>query len=449
MRLPARKAVPVGSLPHSEETERAVLAAVLLMPAVLGTLSGRLEADDFYLERHMLIFEAMRQLQDAGEDIDLRTLQARLEHVGTFERVGGMAYLAGLDLSLPDLSRVDSYVDLVKERSTRRRLMYSLGRVLADCAEGQGVTAADALSRVERTVLELGAETARAGLVGLGKAYEAAVVQLEERADGSRLLGIPSGFPDWDRRSEGLVAGNLVIVAGRPGQGKTSFALNVAQHVAIREGRPVALFSMEMTLTELAERILAGEADVTMSDVRAGRLDEREWRRLYQVIRDTSSAPLYIDDSASLTVLEIAAAARRLKAEKGLALLVVDYLQLLDSPDRFDRDEQRVASYSRGLKRLAKELDITVMALSQLSRKPEARSNHRPLLSDLRESGAIEQDADQVCFLYRDEYYNPGEVDNKGLAELIIAKQRNGPTGTVELVFLADRTTFRCLQQER
>jgi replicative DNA helicase len=258
---------------------------------------------------------------------------------------------------------------------------------------------------------------------------------------------VPTGFIDFDRISHGLNRGNLIIVAGRPGMGKTSFALNIAQHVAIRERRAVGIFSLEMGQQELALRILCSEADISFSRLRAGRVSQKEWTRIIQTVRSNSESPLFIDDSANPTLLEVASKARRLKAEKGLALLVLDYLQLMQAGGRYENRNLEIAAISRGLKQLAKELDLPVIALSQLSRQPERRgSDHRPQLADLRESGSIEQDADLVAFIYRDEMYNPTE-ENKGLAELIIAKHRNGETGTVELVFLGDTTSFRNLDR--
>jgi replicative DNA helicase len=244
------------------------------------------------------------------------------------------------------------------------------------------------------------------------------------------------------------VKGNLIIIAGRPGMGKTSFAINVAQHVAIRESQPVGVFSLEMGKEELAQRILASESDLPFGNLRSGRLSENQWSRLYDTIRRTTEAPIFIDDSPNPTLMEISSKARRLKAEKGLSLLVVDYLQLMQAGGRYESRQLEIAAISRGMKQLAKELEIPVMALSQLSRQPERRAgDHRPQLADLRESGSIEQDADMVCFIYRDELYNKDEPDNKGLAELIVSKHRNGETGTVELVFLGENTSFRNLER--
>jgi replicative DNA helicase len=433
------------TLPHSEESERAVLGGVLLDPAILPTIAGRLRPEDFYLDRHQTLYKVMLELQDERVGIDLRTVQAKLEQQGQFDGVGGLAYLASLDLDLPDLGRIDTYAEIVKERSVRRRLIQASGQIIRDCLDG-GVEAQAALGRAEQAILSLGEEAVQRGFVSLAHVFHETLTELEERP-GSMLTGVPTGFIDFDRISHGLNRGNLIVIAGRPGMGKTSFALNIAQHVAIRERRAVGLFSLEMGQQELALRILCSEADVSFSRLRSNRLTQKEWSKIMQTVRANGESPLFIDDSPNPSLLEVASKARRLKAEKGLALLVLDYLQLMQAGGKYENRNLEIAAISRGLKQLAKELDIPVMALSQLSRQPERRgSDHRPQLADLRESGSIEQDADMVGFIYRDEVYNPGE-ENKGLAELIIAKHRNGETGTVELVFLGDTTSFRNLDR--
>ncbi len=430
------------SLPHSEESERAVLAGVLLDPRLLPAVSGRLLPTDFYFEKHQLLYQAMLDLQEDRTAIDLRTLQARLEQRGVLTAVGGVAYVAGLDVDLPDLGRIDAYAEIVKERSVRRRLIQASGEIIRDCLDG-GLEAQAALGRAEQAILGLGEEAIQRGFAPFAGIVDEILEQLEEHP-GTGIIGVPSGFLDFDRMTHGLNRGNLIIIAGRPGMGKTSFALNVAQHVAIREKRPVGIFSLEMSRQELALRILCSEADVAFSRLRAGNLPAALWSQVMKTAHSIAHAPLSIDDSPSPTLLEIGSRARRLKAEQGLDLLVVDYLQLMQAGGKYENRNLEVSAISRGLKQLAKELDVPVIALSQLSRQPERRgSDHRPQLADLRESGSIEQDADLVAFIYRDEVYNRDDPENQGLAELIIAKHRNGETGTVDMVFLGQTTSFK------
>jgi replicative DNA helicase len=430
---------PTKAMPFSEESERAVLAAVLLDPRLLPSVSGRLTAEDFYSERHRTIYAAMLALQDESVAIDLRTLQASLEQQGALEAIGGFGYLAGLDVDLPDLGRFENYVEIVKERSVRRRLIDVCREVTRDCLDG-GVDAPAALARAEQAVMALGEEAVRRGFAPLIKVLEETLEELEERP-GKGLYGLESGFVDLDRKTHGLTAGALIVVAGRPGMGKTTLALNIAQHVAIRQRKTVGVFSLEMGQKELALRILSSESEVRFAKLRNGHYSQAEAVRVMETMRAIGRAPLFIDDTASPTLLEVGSKARRLKAEKQLSLLVVDYLQLMQAGGRYENRNLEVAAITRTFKQLAKELEIPIVVLSQLSRMPERRGgDHRPQLADLRESGAIEQDADVVMFVYRDRIYNE-EADEHD-AELIIAKNRNGETGTVEMVFFGDTTRF-------
>jgi len=430
---------PNRSMPQSEESERAVLAAVLLDPRLLPSVSGRLTAEDFFADRHRSIYAAMLELQEEATAIDLRTLQAQLEQRGQLEAIGGFGYLAGLDVDLPDLGRFETYVEIVKERSVRRRLIDVCREVTRDCLDG-GTDAPAALARAEQAVMALGEEAVRRGFVPLSRILDETLEQLEEHP-GSGIVGVESGFVDLDRKTHGFGRGTLVIVAGRPGMGKTTLALNIAQHVAVRTRKTVGVFSLEMGQQELALRILSSESDVRFSKLRSGHLSQAEALRIIETQKAIGRAPLFIDDSAAPSVLEVGSKARRLKAEKDLALLVIDYLQLMQAGGRFENRNLEVAAITRAFKQLAKELEIPILLLSQLSRMPERRGgDHRPQLADLRESGAIEQDADLVMFVYRDRVYNE-EADERD-SELIIAKNRNGETGTVELVFFGETTRF-------
>ncbi len=444
MALPLPSRSEVGSLPRSEEAERAVLAAVLLDAYSLPSITARLTPDDFFSDRHRAIYQAMLDLQAESTAVDLRTLQGHLEQRKQFEMVGGVAYLAELDLDLPDLSRLDVYVALVKERSVRRRLIQASQQVMRDCLDG-GLDARAALTRAEEMIFALGSEAVEGGFVALSGLAHELMLELEER-EGATFGGLPTGFVELDRMTHGLRPGNLVIVAGRPGMGKTSFALNIAQNVA-KKGIPVGLFSLEMSRQELTTRILLSEADVPAWRVQKDMVGKR-WKDLQAAEQVIAGWPVFIDDSPNPTLLEISSRTRRLKAEHGLGLVIVDYLQLMHGGGQYENRALEVAAFSRGLKQLAKELDVPVVALSQLSRQPERRGNdHRPQLGDLRESGAIEQDADIVLFVYRESVYNKTGEEDDNLAEIIVAKHRNGPTGTVDLVFFGDTTTFRNLDR--
>ncbi len=429
-------------LPFSNESERAVLGAVLLSPQELAGVSGRLRAEDFYSERHANIFTAMLQMQEQGVEIDLRTLQAKLEQLGQFQAVGGVAYLTGLDVDLPDVARVDEYVEIVKERSLRRRLIAACVDITRNCQDG-GLEAAEALAKAEQEILAIGEEAIQRGFVSLGALIDTHLPEIEDH-DGSELPGLRTGFIQIDDAIGGLQSGNLVIIAGRPGMGKTSFALNVAQHAAIREHKPVGIFSLEMSGKDLMTRILASEADLTGSAVRTGRLSHDNWQTLHVYADELRSAPIHIDDTAGLTLLELASKARRARAEKGIELLVLDYLQLMNAGGRYENRNLEIAAITRSLKQLSKDLDIPIIALSQLSRQPERRGgDHRPQLADLRESGSIEQDADIVSFIFREEVYKPDDPSLKGIAEFLLAKNRHGETKNIPLVFIGKNTTFK------
>lgn len=435
---------PQKALPHSEESERAVLAAVLIHPPLLATVSGRLTPEDFYTERHGLIYKAMLSLQEDSVEVDLRTLQAKLQQRDQLDAVGGVAYLAGLDVDLPDLGRLESYVDIVKERSVRRRLIDAATATIRNSLDG-GLPAQEALGLAEQAILSLGEETVRRGFVPLGEVLHEAIEEIEERP-GKALTGLPTGFVEVDAMTRGLNPGNLIIIAGRPGMGKSSLSTNIAQYIAIHEDKPVGIFSLEMGSAEIARRILSSEADVAAHALVSGHMSTNQWQKVVRTARRIDKAPLMIDDSANPTLLEIASKARRLRAERGLELIIVDYLQLMQAGGRYENRNLELGAISRGLKQLAKELNIPVIALSQLSRQPERRGkDHRPQLADLRESGNLEQDADLVAFIYREEVYDPENPEVDGIAEFIIAKHRNGALGRIRLAFLKESTTFKTL----
>ena len=430
------------ALLYSEDSERAVLGSILLDPSLLTTVSERLHMEDFFDERHQLLYQSLVDLKADQIEIDLRTVQSRLQQREQLDSAGGVAYLCDLDLDLPDIGRFDTYVTTVKECAVRRKLIQVSGQAISDGLD-VGFDIGEAVGRTVRAISELKEEeVTQREFAQFSDALHLTLEEMEERS-GSALTGLPTGFVDFDRLSQGLHKGNLIIVASLPGMGKTSFALNIAQHVAIRERKEVGIFSLEMSQQDLALRILCSEAGISFSRLRSNRLSQKEWTRIIQAVRSIGDAPLFISDPANLTLFEVEAKARHLKKEKGLVVLILDYLQLMQGGSNNSGPD--MGTIIRGLKHLAREQEICLIALSQLSR-PERVKGQRPQLSDLGEDLNLDQDADMVVFIHREEKLRPRE-ENKGLAELIIAKHRNGETGTIELVFLEGITTFQNLFQ--
>jgi replicative DNA helicase len=432
--------------PHSEESERALLAAVLLADSNLRQIADRLGAEDFYFERHQLIFRAMVDLAGAG-GVDLRTLQARLQQVGQLDQVGGLAYLSGLDVDLPDVGRLDRYVDIVRDCSLRRRLIRLASGLQISCLDGSGVDAADALARAELELRGLAELCLPTTAEPFGQVLGGVIERLED-GDSRSLIGTSTGWSDVDRTILGLRPGNLLILAGGPGAGKTSWAGNVAVHLAAREGIPVGIFSLEMTAQELVLRALCSEADVSRSRLVQGYLSQRQWHQLIGSARRLSAIPILIDDDATLTLPHMLARARRWRAEHGVGLVVIDHLQLMAAGGRWSTRNEELAAISRALKGLAKELEIPILLLSQILMPARQSGDHRPQLTDLRDSRAPAQDADLVMFIHRDELYNPDDPSLRGLAELIVRKNRDGELGTVQMAFFGETFSFRQLARE-
>ncbi|MCL4845602.1 MAG: replicative DNA helicase [Acidobacteria bacterium] len=435
------------ALPHNLEAERSVLGAILVRNEVLNHAAELIDVDDFFREAHRRIFDAMIALSERGHAIDLVTLKDELARRGALDDVGGPAYVAALGDGVPRATNVEHYARIIKEKSTLRRLIFSTSRILASAYEA-GLDADELLDDAEKSIFEIADHRIRTGFVPLRELVQDSFSTIEKLQEHKGLVtGVPTGFDELDELTAGLQPSDLIIVAARPSMGKTSFTLNIAQHVGTETDMTVGFFSLEMSKEQLVLRMLTSEARIDAQRLRTGFVSDHDFGRLARALGTLSEAKVFIDDTASIGVLEMRAKARRLKAEHGLHLLVVDYIQLMQGRGRFDNRQQELASISRSLKGLAKELHVPIIALSQLSRAPETRSDHRPLLSDLRESGALEQDADVVLFIYREDHYRDAGEESDGTAEIIVGKQRNGPIGSTRLAFIREFTRFENLER--
>jgi replicative DNA helicase len=432
-------------LPVNLDAERFVLGAILMDDALYIQVAGTLVAEDFSLEKHRRIFLRMGELYNRGERIDRVTVANELMKQNQLESVDGVTYLVSLDEGMPALSNLDSYVGIVKDKAVLRRIIFTSQKLIDRCIIGEEEPD-QILASAEESLLKLGESRAQDALINPQRILEEFEGGINAFLDPSkRIKGLSTGFLKLDEMTGGLHPGELVILAARPSMGKTALALNVAQHVAMHpnEKQTVAVFSLEMSRESLLTRMICAGARVDQQKFRAGYLNQDERRRLAKTASELVQAPLYIDDTSGTHMMDIHAKLRRLKAEHGLSLVVIDYLQLMSGRGRYENRNQEISTISRGLKLLAKDLKVPMLVLSQLNRAPETRpGDHRPQLSDLRESGSIEQDADLVAFIFREEVYKQEDERLKGLAELLVAKQRNGPTGKVNLVFLKEFTKF-------
>nr|WP_028550636.1 replicative DNA helicase [Paenibacillus sp. UNC451MF] len=427
--------------PQNLEAEQAVLGAILLDSDSLVTAMERITNDDFYRTSHQRIFESMIELAEGNEPIDLITLTALLQNKQQLEEIGGIKYLSELANAVPTAANIDYYAQIVEEKSMLRRLIRAATNIVT---EGYAATddVGDLLSDAEKRILEISQRRSSTGFIAIRDVLMEVFDKVEFLYNNKGgTTGVKSGFQDLDKMTSGFQRSDLIIVAARPSVGKTAFALNIAQNVGVREKETVAIFSLEMGAAQLVQRMICAEANVDAGRMRTGFLESDDWEKLTMAIGALSEANIYIDDSPSVTVADIRAKCRRLKQEKGLGMILIDYLQLIHGRGKGDNRQQEVSEISRTLKQIARELDVPVIALSQLSRGVEQRQDKRPMMSDLRESGSIEQDADIVAFLYRDDYYDK-ESEKKNIIEIIIAKQRNGPVGTVELAFLKNFNKF-------
>ncbi len=430
--------------PQNTEAEQSVLGGILIENESINKVMEILTVDDFYREAHRKIFDALINLSERDEPGDLITVKNELQKADRLDSVGGASYLASLIDSVPTAANIEYYAKIVREKAILRKLIQTSTEIITQSYQDRG-DVESFLDEAERAIFEISEKRVRPSFYSIRDIVKESFKTLEKLFEKKELVtGVPSGFKELDRYTAGFHASDLIIVAGRPSMGKTALCLNLAQYAAIEKRIPVAIFSLEMSKEQLVIRMLCSEAQVEGTRLRTGFLNESDWPKLTLAAGNLSDAPIFIDDTAAVSVLELRAKARRLKGEHGLGMLVVDYLQLMKGRTKVESRQQEISEISRSLKALAKELNIPVIAVSQLSRKTEERTGNRPQLSDLRESGAIEQDADLILFIYRDEIYNRGEDNpNKGTAEVIIGKQRNGPIGTIKLAFLDKFTTFK------
>jgi replicative DNA helicase len=427
--------------PQNLEAEQSVLGSILLEPEALSRVLEVMTGEDFYRESHRKIFTAMLDLYQKGTPVDLITLSEHLQNRGHLEDVGGASYLISMTDAIPSAVHVEVYARIVREKSVLRRLINQATEI---ASKGYTFTgdAEDLLDEAEKAIFKISEAKINPLVYPLSQVIKESIGTIEHLYDRKQTVtGVPSGFTDLDKLTSGFQNSDLIIVAGRPSMGKTALALNFARNAAVDFEIPVAIFSLEMSRQQLAIRMLCSEAEVDSNRVRTGFIGEREWGKLTAAAGTLSDAPIFIDDSPSMTVLQMRAKARRLKSEKGLGMILIDYLQLMKGREGSERREQEISEISRSLKALAKELNVPVIALSQLNRRPEGRDDKKPVLADLRESGAIEQDADVICFIFREEMYDENSKQ-KGVAEILLRKHRNGPTGTVSLKFFHEYTKF-------
>ncbi len=427
--------------PQSLEAESSVLGAMLFDADAVAAALEHLHEDHFYAESHRIIFSCIKHLFERNQPADLVTVAEALREANRLDEVGGGAYLAQLASAVPTSAHVTHYARIVREKWVLRSLIQNAQRTIQDCLD-PGADVSVLLDRVERNVFELAQRRFESRFVSLKEVIKSSIETIDALYQRKEhVTGLATGFYEFDIKTAGLQAQDMIVVAGRPSMGKSAFVLSICEHASVTLGKPVAIFSLEMSKEQLVQRLLCSHARVDAQKVRTGYLSHADWPLLTKAAGRLSEAPIFIDDTPGLTILELRAKARRLRAHHNIELVVVDYLQLMHGGYRAENRQQEISEISRSLKALARELDCPLIAVSQLSRAVESRTGNRPQLSDLRESGAIEQDADVVVFLYREEYYSPS-AENRNKAEAIVSKQRNGPTGTVDLVFIKEWTRF-------
>lgn len=430
---------PLRIMPNNQEAEQSVIGSMILDKNAIATVLEKLQADDFHRDGHKIIFQAILDLFTKDIPIDLVTLADHLKSIDKLDYVGGISYLTEIASSVPTTLNLVSYINIVSDKSMLRKLIRASTEIMDDSYTKQDEVNV-VVEEAEKRIFNIAEKRNSGGFEAISTILERGFVEIERVYNNKgTTTGVSTPFPELDRMTSGFQKGDMVLIAARPSMGKTTFALNLAEHAALREGKSIAIFSLEMGMDQLAYKFLCSEANVELTKLRNGDLDDRDWENIARASGPLSQAKIYIDDTAGISVTEMRSKCRRLKLEHGIDLILIDYLQLMSG--KGESRQQEVSEISRSIKALAKEMQCPVIALSQLSRAPEQRADHRPMLSDLRESGSIEQDADLVMFLYRDEYYNQ-DTEDKNIAECIIAKQRNGPVGTIKMAWLGQYSKF-------
>ncbi|MCL2353023.1 MAG: replicative DNA helicase [Defluviitaleaceae bacterium] len=428
-------------MPRDEQAELALISAMIFDNEALSQAAEVVKPEDFYRVDYRLVFACLIDLYNAAQPVDPITLKSKLEERDAFDKIGGAEALTAIISAVSTSANIKQYIKIVLDRSILRRLITAAGDIMNDSFEATKTTDA-ILDNAEAILFAIGQKRNSLGFFHIHDVLKIAMKTIEAAyANGEAITGVSSGFADLDRITSGFHPSDLILIAARPSMGKTALVLNIASHIALRGNLPVAIFSLEMSKDSLASRMLSSEAKVDAGKIRNGRLEASDWDSINNTLPKISQAPLFIDDTPGISVAQMRSKCRKLKLEYGLGMIVIDYIQLMSGSGRTENRQQEISEISRSLKALAREMEVPVIALSQLSRAVESRGDRKPILSDLRESGAIEQDADLVCFIYRDEYYNP-ETEKQGIAEIIIAKQRNGATGTVELQYIGNQVRF-------
>jgi len=432
--------------PQNISAEQAALGSMLLQEEAILHSIDILKPEDFYQKSHQIIFQCILDLFEKSRGVDLVTLTEELNRKNLLEKIGGVTYLTNLINSVPTAANIEYYIKIIEEKSILRNLINNTTKIISMAYE-EKEDAKILLDKAEHLVFEISERNIRQSFVPIKEIIQDSYEKIEDLYHREEFItGVPSGYEELDDITTGFQPSELIVVAGRPGMGKSAFCMNIAQYISIYKNIPVAIFSLEMSKSQLVQRMLCSEARIDAHSLRKGRLAEADWAPLSMAAGRLSSSSIFIDDTAGISCLEIRAKARRLKAQCSLGLVIVDYLQLMQTAGKIENRQQEISEISRSLKSLARELNVPVVAVSQLSRAVEQRIERRPRLSDLRESGAIEQDADLVIFIYREEYYRP-KTEKKGIAEIIISKQRNGPTGKVELTFIKEYAKFENLSR--